>query len=294
MKKTLIAGLLIIFLYSPQEASARPLRVFVSILPQKYFAEKIGGDLVDVAVMVEPGANPQTYEPKPKQMLALAKTSIYLAIGVPFETTWLAKIAATNPNMLVVHTDAGIKKIPMMAHHRESELEEDRHGIQDPHVWLSPPLVIIIAENMLQAFIKVDPAHRLIYEKNHNSFVKELVVLDAEIRATFRGKGKAVEFMVFHPAWGYFAQAYGLEQVPIELEGKQPKAAELQRLIQYAKQRGIKVIFAQPQFSRQAAQAITESIGGQIVLADPLAADWDRNLRQVASKFKAALKWGAK
>jgi zinc transport system substrate-binding protein len=290
LKKTLIAGLLIIFLYSPQEASARPLRVFVSILPQKYFAEKIGGDLVDVAVMVEPGANPQTYEPKPKQMLALAKTSIYLAIGVPFETTWLAKIAATNPNMLVVHTDAGIKKIPMMAHHRESELEEDRHGIQDPHVWLSPPLVIIIAENMLQAFIKVDPAHRLIYEKNHNSFVKELVVLDAEIRATFRGKGKAVEFMVFHPAWGYFAQAYGLEQVPIELEGKQPKAAELQRLIQYAKQRGIKVIFAQPQFSRQAAQAITESIGGQIVLADPLAADWDRNLRQVASKFKAALK----
>ena len=290
MKKTLIAGLLIIFLYSPQEASARPLRVFVSILPQKYFAEKIGGDLVDVAVMVEPGANPQTYEPKPKQMLALAKTSIYLAIGVPFETTWLAKIAATNPNMLVVHTDAGIKKIPMMAHHRESELEEDRHGIQDPHVWLSPPLVIIIAENMLQAFIKVDPAHRLIYEKNHNSFVKELVVLDAEIRATFRGKGKAVEFMVFHPAWGYFAQAYGLEQVPIELEGKQPKAAELQRLIQYAKQRGIKVIFAQPQFSRQAAQAITESIGGQIVLADPLAADWDRNLRQVASKFKDALK----
>ena len=290
MKKTLIAGLLIIFLYSPQEASARPLRVFVSILPQKYFAEKIGGDLVDVAVMVEPGANPQTYEPKPKQMLALAKTSIYLAIGVPFETTWLAKIAATNPNMLVVHTDAGIKKIPMMAHHRESELEEDRHGIQDPHVWLSPPLVIIIAENMLQAFIKVDPAHRLIYEKNHNSFVKELVVLDAEIRATFRGKGKAVEFMVFHPAWGYFAQAYGLEQFPIELEGKQPKAAELQRLIQYAKQRGIKVIFAQPQFSRQAAQAITESIGGQIVLADPLAADWDRNLRQVASKFKAALK----
>ena len=96
--------------------------------------------------------------------------------------------------------------------------------------------------------------------------------------------------MVFHPAWGYFAQAYGLEQIPIELEGKQPKAAELKSLIQYAKERGIKVIFAQPQFSRQAAQAIADSLGGQIVLADPLAADWERNLRQVASKFKAALK----
>ena len=264
--------------------------VFVSILPQKYFAEKIGGELVDVSVMVEPGANPHTYEPKPKQMVALAQTNIYFAIGVPFETTWLDKIAATNPKMLVVHTDAGIKKIPMKAHYQESELEQDRHGGKDPHVWLSPPLVTILAGNMLKAFIKVDPAHRSIYEKNHNSFIKEIVGLDEEIRATFKGKGKHVEFMVFHPAWGYFAQAYGLEQIPIELEGKQPKAAELQSLIQYAKERAIKVIFAQPQFSRQTAQVIADSLGGQIILADPLAADWERNLRQVASKFKDALK----
>ena len=290
MKKTLFAGFFIIFLYVPQAALARPLMVFVSILPQKYFAEKIGGDLVDVSVMVEPGANPHTYEPKPKQMVALAQTNIYFAIGVPFETTWLEKIAATNPRMLVVHTDAGIKKIPMKAHHQESELEQDHHGSKDPHVWLSPPLVSVLAGNMLKAFIKVDPAHRSIYEENHNSFMKEIAVLDGEIRATFKGKGKHVEFMVFHPAWGYFAQAYGLEQIPIELEGKQPKAAELQSLIQYAKERGIKVIFAQPQFSRQAAQAIADSLGGQIVFADPLAADWERNLRQVASKFKAALR----
>ena len=290
MKKTLFAGFFIIFLYVPQAALARPLMVFVSILPQKYFAEKIGGDLVDVSVMVEPGANPHTYEPKPKQMVALAQTNIYFAIGVPFETTWLDKIAATNPKMLVVHTDAGIKKIPMKAQHRESELEQDHHGSKDPHVWLSPPLVSVLAGNMLKAFIKVDPAHRSIYEENHNSFMKEIAGLDGEIRATFKGKGKHVEFMVFHPAWGYFAQAYGLEQIPIELEGKQPKAAELQSLIQYAKERGIKVIFAQPQFSRQAAQAIADSLGGQIVFADPLAADWERNLRQVASKFKAALR----
>ena len=286
----LFAGFLIIFLYVPQAALARPLMVFVSILPQKYFAEKIGGNLVDVSVMVEPGANPHTYEPKPKQMVALAKTNIYFAIGVPFETTWLEKIALTNPKMLVVHTDAGIKKIPMNTHHQESELEHDHHSIKDPHVWLSPPLVIMLAGNMLKAFLRVDPAHRSIYEKNYNSFMKELVVLDGEIRAAFKGKGKDVEFMVFHPAWGYFAQAYGLEQIPIELEGKQPKAAQLQSLIQYAKERGIKVIFAQPQFSRQAAQAIADSIGGQIVFADPLAADWERNLRQMASKFKAALK----
>ncbi|MEJ2363128.1 MAG: zinc ABC transporter substrate-binding protein [Deltaproteobacteria bacterium] len=290
MKKTLFTVFLIIFLCVPQETLARPLMVFVSIVPQKYFAEKIGGDLVEVSVMVEPGANPHTYEPKPKQMVALAKTSVYFAIGVPFETTWLEKIAATNPQMLVAHTDAGIKKIPMKAQHQKSELEQDHHGSKDPHVWLSPPLVIILAGNMLKAFLRVDPAHRSTYEKNHDSFIKEIVRLDGKIRATFKGKGKHVEFMVFHPAWGYFAQAYGLEQIPIELEGKQPKAAELQSLMQYAKERGIKVIFAQPQFSRQAAQAIADSLGGQIIFADPLAADWETNLLQVASKFKGALK----
>ena len=192
--------------------------------------------------------------------------------------------------MLIVHTEAGIKKIPMKAQHQQPELEEDHHSIKDPHVWLSPPLVMILAGNMLQAFVKVDPDHLSVYEKNHDNFIRELVVLDAEIRGAFKGKGKDVEFMVFHPAWGYFAQAYGLQQVPIELEGKQPKAAELQSLIQYAKERGIKVIFAQPQFSWQAAQAIARSLQGQIVFVDPLAADWDRNLRQVASKFEAALK----
>jgi zinc transport system substrate-binding protein len=291
VNKVFFAGFLLTCMCFAQEAPARPLRVFVSILPQKYFVEKIGGDLVDVAVMVEPGASPHTYEPKPKQMVALAKTAIYFAIGVPFEATWLEKIAATNPNMLVVHTEADIKKIPMRGHHHQGpELEQDHHGIKDPHVWLSPPLVMIQARNILQALLRVDPAYGSVYEKNYNSFMKELVVLDAEIRAALEGKGQDVEFMVFHPAWGYFAQAYGIEQVAIEIEGKQPKPAELLYLIQYAKERGIKVIFAQPQFSWQVAQTIAKSIDGQIVFVDPLAAQWDTNLRQVASRFKSALK----
>jgi zinc transport system substrate-binding protein len=291
VKKVLFAGFMLIFLCLPQKAPARPLSVFVSILPQKYFVEKIGGDLVDIAVMVEPGANPHTYEPKPKQMVALARTDIYFAIGVPFETIWLEKIAATNPHMLVAHTEAGIKKMAMKGHHHEGRKgEQDHHGIKDPHVWLSPPLVMIQARNILQVFLQVDPDNRLAYEKNYSSFIKELVALDAAIRAVFAGKGKDVEFMVFHPAWGYFAQAYGIEQVPIEIEGKQPKPAELQYLIQYAKKRGIKVIFAQPQFSWQAAQTIAMSIDGQVVFVDPLAATWETNLHQVASKFESTLK----
>jgi zinc transport system substrate-binding protein len=291
LNKALFTGLLLLFLCAPQEAPASPLRVFVSILPQKYFVEKIGGNLVDVAVMVAPGASPHIYEPKPKQMVAVAKTDIYFAIGVPFETSWLEKIATTNPNMLVVHTEADIKKIAMKDHHHEgSESKQHHSGIKDPHLWLSPPLVMIQARNILQAFLEVDPDHRSGYEKNYNSFIKELAVLDAEIRGAFSGKGKDVEFMVFHPAWGYFAQAYGLKQIAIEIEGKEPKPAELQSLIQYAKERGIKVIFVQPQFSWQSAQAIAKSIDGQVVFVDPLAADWAKNLRQVAARFKAALK----
>lgn len=287
MRKVLFTGILLVFLFTAQVVFAGPVKVFVSIVPQKYFVEKIGGDLVEINLMVQPGASPATYEPKPRQMVALAKTDIYFAIGVPFEATWLGKIAATNPDMLVVPTEVGIKKILMKPHHHH---EEGGHAIKDPHVWLSPPLVMIQARNILQAFLAVDPAHASVYEENYKSFINELVALDLELRAVFAGKGEDREFMVFHPSWGYFAQAYGLKQIPLEIEGKEPKPAELQDLIQYANKRGLKVVFVQPQFSHQAAQAIAKAIGGQIVFVDPLAPDWGNNLRQVASKFRTAIR----
>lgn len=296
MRKTLFSGILLILLFTAQMVWARPLKVFVSIVPQKYFVEKVGGDLVDVSVMVQPGANPHNYEPKPKQMVALSKTRIYFAIGITFEEVWLEKISATNSRMRIVHTEAGIEKIPMLAHHHHEEESEHRHdedmhhGIEDPHIWLSPPLVMVQARNILQAVVSVDPLNRSQYEKNYRDFIMELVVLDEELRGIFVGKKEGLEFMVFHPAWGYFANAYGLEQVPVQIEGKEPKPAELQFLIQYAKELGIKVIFVQPQISHQAAQALAKAIGGQIAIVDPLAPDWGANLRQVASKFRTAIR----
>ena len=268
--------------------------VYVSIVPQKYFVEKIGGKLVDVSVMVEPGANPANYEPRPRQMIGLSKTIIYYAVGVPFEKTWLKKIASVNPEMLIAHTEEGIKKIPMKSHHHEEDVhdkeEEHHHGILDPHIWLSPPLVRIQADNILKSLIEVDPTHRPLYETNHRNFRKEIDALDAEIREIFAEKGEGLQFMVFHPAYGYFAQAYGLTQVPVEIEGKSPKPAELGRLIKYARKHGIRVIFVQPQFSTKKAGVIAKAIRGQITFADPLAGNWAENLRQVAAKFKAALK----
>ncbi len=266
------------------------LPVFVSILPQKYFVEKIGGDFVEISVMVEPGASPATYEPKPKQMVGLSKARIYFAIGVPFEKAWVKKIASASPGMAVIRTQDGIEKIPMKRHKEGHRDNGEYHGIRDPHLWLSPPLVTMMARNILCALTDADPGNRSVYEANYKKFIMEIAELDAELREIFAQKGKGLQFMVFHPAWGYFANAYGLEQFPVEIEGKNPKPSELQNLIKHASKQGIRVIFVQPQFSVTNAKVIAKAIGGQVAFADPLAPDWADNLRQVAAKFKKALK----
>jgi zinc transport system substrate-binding protein len=271
--------------------AGKKLVVFVSIPPQKYFLHQIGKQRLDVQVMVKPGASPATYEPKPRQMAAISRAHVYFAIGVPFEKTWLKKIAAVNPDMQVVHTDLGIQKIPMAANHTESEQhrKKDPHGELDPHIWLSPTLVMTQARTILNALIEIDPDHRAVYEANTKVFVAELAALDADLKNTFAGK-QGLEFMVFHPSWGYFARAYGLQQVPAEIEGKDPKPAQLKALIEYAKAKHINIIFVQPQFSTRSAERVAKEIGGQVIFADPLASDWSGNLREVAQKFKVALK----
>ncbi len=302
------------------------LPVFVTIAPQKYFVQQIGKDLVDVQVMVQPGADPHTYEPKPKQMVAISRAKLYFAVGIEFEEANLSKIIATNPNLKVIHTDHGIEKLAMEAHHHqdghaeehhegddheadhdkekgehheeeehghrgEAEHDEDHHehaGL-DPHIWLSPPLVKVQARTILAALQEADPAHRSVYEANFKAFAAQIDQLDADLKKIFAGK-TGLQFMVFHPSWGYFAHAYGLKQVPIEIEGKEPKPAQLKELIQHARENNIKVVFVQPQFSTKSAKLIAREIAGQIAFADPLAEDWMANLREVANKFQSALK----
>jgi len=293
-----------LFGFASMAAAADKLPVFVSIVPQKYFVQQIGKDLVDVQAMVQPGASPATYEPKPRQMAALSRAKIYFSIGVPFENVWLDKIAAANPQMTMVHTDEGIEKLAMGGHHHDDHAgkdhEERHHGDEhekgrhehaglDPHIWLSPPLVRIQARTITTALQTADPAHRDVYDANFRDFVGRIDRLDKDLRDTLAGKA-GMSFMVFHPAWGYFAHAYGLKQMPIEVEGKDPKPAQLQALIEHARKRNIRVLFVQPQFSTKSAELIAREIGGQVVAANPLAENWMANLRLVADKFKAALK----
>ena len=290
-----------ILLISASVTAANQMTVFVSINPQKYFVQQIGKDLVDVRVMVPPGASPVTYEPRPKQMAALSAARVYFAIGVAFENAWLAKISAVNPEMKVVHTDKDIRKIPMASHlhsdpagrdgAEETHLDDDEHGGSelDPHIWLSPPLVKIQARSILTALQEIDPGHQDRFAANYHQFIDRIDELDAGLKKTLAGK-QNLQFMVFHPSWGYFGQAYGLKQVPIEIEGKSPKPARLQGLIEHARKKGITVIFVQPQFSSKSAELVAREIGGQVVVADPLAEDWLANLATVADSFKAALK----
>lgn len=305
-RKTISALLVWMVLTAGVGGAAEKIPVFVSILPQEFFVQQIGKDRVDVQAMVRPGASPATYEPKPRQMAALTRAELYFAVGVPFESAWLPKIAAANPNMKVVHTEHGIEKIPMATHPHgepddppeETESEPDAHdhthdhardhGIRDPHIWLSPPLVKKQARTIFHALREIDPDHGSFYEANFQEFAAEIDRLDADLKETFAGK-EGLQFMVFHPAWGYFARAYGLEQIPVEIEGKSPKPAQLKALIEHAREKGIRIVFVQPQFSSKSAELIAREIGGEVAFADPLAREWTANLRAVAEKFKSAL-----
>lgn len=274
--------------------SIATLNITVSIMPQKYFVARIGGEHVKVNVMVEPGASPATYEPKPEQLTALSKAAAYVSIGVPFEKAWLDKITSANSEMLLVDTTEGIERMPMGAHshHGEEQHEEEPHAGEpenpDPHIWLSPSLVKIQSQTIYDALVQLDPAHRSEYKANLDGFLAEVDALDAEIRETLTGL-KTRKFMVFHPAWGYFARDYGLEMIPIEIGGQEPSAAELAALIEEAQEEDIKVIFAQPEFSTRAAETIAKEIGGKVLPISPLAPDWLGNLRQVAETFAKVL-----
>ena len=257
--------------------------VVVSIVPQRYFVERVGGDLVDVSVMVEPGASPATYEPKPEQLKALSGAAAYFSIGVPFEDAWLAKIAETNVDMMVVDTIADVERVPMGARHQDGEA-----GVPDPHVWLSPELVKVQSRAIYETLAQLDPGHRDEYAANLDAFIADIDALEADVRATLSGL-ESNKFMVFHPAWGYFARDFGLEQIPVEVGGQEPSAQELAHLIEEAKQEGIQVVFAQPEFSTQDAETIAQEIGGEVLLISPLAPDWLENMRQVAQTFADVL-----
>ena len=184
----------------------------------------------------------------------------------------MERIVAANENMLIVDQSEGIERI----------------GGTDPHIWLSPQLVKIQAQTIYDGLMQIDPSNERFYGANLAAFLTDLDELDSSIRKKLLGL-ESRKFMVFHPAWSYFALDYELEMVPIEIEGSEPSAAEMAELIRAAQEDDIKVIFAQPEFSTERAQTIAEEIGGEVLLISPLASDWLENLQRVADAFAEVL-----
>ncbi|MDJ0658909.1 MAG: zinc ABC transporter substrate-binding protein [Crocosphaera sp.] len=270
------------------------LDITVSIIPQKYFVKRIGGDLIKVNVMVPQGAVPDTYEPKPQQIQALSEAEAYIGIGVPFETVWMDRISQANPKLLTVDSSEGIEKLTMTDHdhdhgHDHGHSHDGEKSNLDPHVWLSPRLVKIQAENIYETLVKLDPKHQETYQTNLNNFLQEIEELDDKIRSNLSNI-KQRKFIVFHPAWGYFAEEYNLTQVAVEVGGQEPSAAELGNLIKEAKEENIKVIFAQPEFSSQSAKTIAKEIEGEVLLISAINEDWSNNLLEVSQTFAKVLK----
>lgn len=293
--KRLQAALALVLILWAVPALAGPLPVMVSVAPQKYVLEKLAGPLVDVSVMVTPGADAHTFEPKPSQMAQAAKARLYFAQGVEFEHVWLPKLAKTNPGLTVVNTLEGIELMPMEEHHEDhghDKHSKDKHDEleMDPHTWTAPSLMKIQAETMARALGKADPENAQVYNTNLKAFSAEITALDTQVRALLQGVPAGTEFIVFHPAWAYFAREYGLKEVAIESGGKEPSPRKLKELIKHAKETKAKAIFVQPQFSRKAAQTLADAIGAKLVTADDLAPDWSGNLLAVAKELAAALK----
>ena len=260
------------------------IKVFVSIQPQAYFVERIGGNRVDVKVMVRPGFSPATYEPIPQQMAALGKARLYFRIGVPFEDVWISRLGRVNPDMQIIDTRKGITLLPMKGLHGHG-------GLKDPHIWLSLRLVKVQAQNICDALVDRDPGHAVFYRKNLETFHRDLDTLDKEIAGTL-DKLRNRKFIVFHPSLGYFARDYHLEQIPIEVEGKDPGARTLAHLIDTARQEDIRVVFVQAQFSKTYAKTVARAIDGKVVQIDPLAAeDYMENMRKIAQTFAEVMQW---
>lgn len=265
------------------------VRVVVSIVPLATFAEQVGKDNVKVSIMVPPGASPHTYEPTPSQLVEVSQADMFVKAGsgVEFELAWMDKIIDANKKMLVVDGSEGVDLIAMDEHSQNEAEEHSQHNM-DPHIWLSPRNAKAMASNICDGLVQVDQANEAYYVQNKESFAQELDQLDADIRSGLEGIENR-RFMVFHPAWGYFARDYDLEQIAVEEAGKEPTAKGIAALVEQAKEHNIKVVFASPQFSPQSARAIANEIGGRVVFIDSLAKDYVSNLRLVLSELAQAM-----
>lgn len=314
MPKFLCKSLFLLFI-SLAFSFAKPL-VSVSVPPQKHFVEKIAANTLDINVIIPAGVDEHNFDFKPATMKKLEKSDIYFTIGLEFERVFADKFQSNFANLQVIDTGKDLRNLATSHEHSEnahkSSHDEDAHThlsgknsqlndknshthnayerhtqsahANDPHIWLDPILVKIQASTIAKALIAKYPQNKALYEANLAQFQAELDALNAEISALLK-KSKNKKFIIYHPSLGYFAARYHLVQIPVEIEGKEPKTKDLQRLMSVAKKEKIKTIFVQKGFSQNAAKSLAKELKASIVELNHLSENYAENLRQIAREL---------
>ena len=280
----LLGGLLAVVAAALPGAAGEPLEVWVSIPPMLEIVGRVGGDRVHAQALLSPGASPHTFEPMPRQLAGLWEADLFLGIGVPFETPLLAKIASMRPDLAVADCSREVELAPIDDAHLDAHPAERF----DPHTWLDPVLVKVEAAAVRDELCRLSPADCAALDANLASYLADLEAAHRRIEtmlAPYRGR----TLLVFHPAYGYFARRYGLEQVAVEVGGKEPTPRQLGLLVEQAKASGATALFVQPQVRGSAAAAVAEALGCPLVELDPLAADLSANLERMARDIAAAM-----
>jgi zinc transport system substrate-binding protein len=269
----------------PARSADRPLEVWVSIPPELEIVERVGGDLIRVHSLTEPGDSPHTFEPTPRQLAALWEADLYLRIGVPFEAPLLERVEAMHPELSIGDLSQGIDRARMLDHAHAHHSPSER---LDPHIWLDPMLVEVAAATARDELCRLAPDSCRDFDHNLASYIDELEALSGSIAALldpYRGR----RVYVFHPAYGYLLRRYGLEQVAVEVGGKEPTPRQLAQLVGEAEGSGSSVLFVQPQLQSNAARAVADTLGWRLEELDPLAPDLSANLERMARRIADAL-----
>jgi zinc transport system substrate-binding protein len=262
--------------FSCEEKSGRQdkIGVVVSILPLCDFVQQIGKNKVEVTIMVPPGGSPHSYEPKPDQLKQVSRAKMFVKVGsgVEFELAWMDKLAQLNEDMRIIDSSQGIELMG-----------------KDPHIWLSPTNAKKMVENICDGLVELDPKNSEYYKENLNHYLAELSQIDGNIRERLEGIEDR-RFIAYHPAWGYFARDYDLEQISVQHAGKEPTAEQIRDVVKKAKAFENKVVFVSPQLATKGAETIAKEIGGFTVFIDPLPQSYIPNMRAVVGQLVQAMR----
>lgn len=268
---------------------AENLSVAVSLQPYANIVKSIGGNRIDVITLLPEGSDPHSYEPKPAILKEFANAKIYFSDGSGIDKAWIPRFKGVNKDIQIVDFSKEITWIAEEEHETHSHHHETKQ--YDPHVWTSPKRVLIIAKNICEELVRIDNSGKSVYESNLEKLLQQVKSLDEDLKKIIAKLPKDKRtFIVFHPSYGYFALDYGMNQLAIEVDGKEPKPKDLAQLIAAGKKHFVHIVFVQPQFSKRAAATIAKELDAIVVTTDPLAYDYAENTRSLINAISESAK----